>query len=318
MTPSFFKRGGAASVKLKTATKSEIDQYTQILSGQGYALVGTPIEYRQPMSQQQLRESAKGYAHQNGCSLVVEVNDPNPVANPYNPYKFYLYKHPSGSQAPEPSEPPSKGGVAASAQKKQQTFAQFTCPYCKNVFTSYVNPGRNVLTCTRCRGQSMVDVPQPGAGQQAAPGGGGDVSSRLAQIKLRSSYNTLDEMVIDCLDCLGKIMIIEGNPIEFVDTGEFLYPFIRMQSAAYQHIGFRNMDVILMKEATHDFKVLGSEQHSQSQANVNPHKDELFAIKVLGGVNFLVLEEFKALEVEQKQAIANAFYSFLTNYIGVQ
>jgi hypothetical protein len=270
------------------------------------------------MSQQQLRESAKGYAHQNGCSLVVEVNDPNPVANPYNPYKFYLFNHPSGTQAPEPSEPPSKGGGSTSGQKQQQTFAQFTCPYCKNVFTSYVNPGKNVLTCTRCRGQSMVEVPQPGAMQQPGAGGGGDVNSRLAQIKLRSSYNTLDEMVIDCLDCLGKILIIEGNPVEFVDTGEFLYPFIRMQPAAYQHIGFRNMDVILMKEATHDFKIMGSEQHSQSQANVNPHKDELFAIKVLGGVNFLVLEEFKALEVEQKQAIANAFYSFLTNYIGVQ
>jgi len=318
MSPSFFKRGGAASVKLKTATKSEIDQYTQSLSGQGYSLVGTPIEYRQPMSQQQLRESAKGYAHQNGCQLVVEVNDPNPMANPYNPYKFYLYKHSSGSQAPEPSEPPSKGGGGASAQKQQQTFAQFTCPYCKNVFTSYVNPGRNVLTCTRCRGQSMVDVPETDATQQMATGGGTDVRSRLAQIKLRSSYNTLDEMVIDCIEALGKILMIEGNPIEFIDTGEFLYPFIKMQGAAYQHIGFRNMDVILMKEATHDFKVMGSEQHSQSQANVNPHKDELFAVKILGGINFLVLEEFKALEPEQKQAIANAFYSFLTNYIGVQ
>jgi len=76
--------------------------------------------------------------------------------------------------------------------------------------------------------------------------------------------------------------------------------------------------VILMKEATHDFKIIGSEQHSQSQANVNPHKDELFSVKVLGGVNFLVLEEFKGLEPDQKQAIANAFYQFLTRYVGVQ
>jgi hypothetical protein len=161
----------------------------------------------------------------------------------------------------------------------------------------------------------MVDVPAPNGGQQA--GGAVSVQTQMGQIKLKPSYNTLDEMVIDCLDALGKILILEGNPIEFVDTGEFLYPFIRMKSTAYEHIGFRKMDVILMKEATHDFKVMGTEQHSQSQANVNPHKDELFSIKVLGGINFLVLEEFKALEPQQKQAIANAFYQFLTQYVSV-
>jgi hypothetical protein len=313
MSPSFFKRSGSSAVKLIAASKAEINQYAQSLAAQGYNLVGTPIEYRQPMSQQQLRDSAKGYAAQNNCFLIVEVNDPNPVANPYNPYKYYLFQHPNGQHAPEPSQPPSKGGYGA-AQQAQQTYSQFTCPYCQTVFQSYVKPGSNVLTCPRCRGQSMVDIPDASAGQQAA---GTDVQSKLAQIKLKPSYNTLDEMVIDCLDVLGKIFMLEDYPIQFTDTGEFLYPFIRMQGSAYEHIGFRKMDVILMKEATHDFKIIGSEVHSQSQANVNPHKDELFSIKVLGGVNFLVLEEFKALEPEQKQAIANAFYSFLTQFVGV-
>jgi hypothetical protein len=74
--------------------------------------------------------------------------------------------------------------------------------------------------------------------------------------------------------------------------------------------------MILMKEAIHDFKIIGSEQHSQSQSNVNPHKDELFSIKVLGGVNFLVLDEFKALDEAQKSAIGNAFFQFLRQYVG--
>jgi hypothetical protein len=229
------------------------------------------------MSQQQLRDSAKGYAAQNNCFLIVEVNDPNPVANPYNPYKYYLFHHASGQHAPDPCEPPSRGGCAP-GQQPQQTYAQFTCPYCQTVFQSYVKPGSNVLTCPRCRGQSMVDVPAATTGAPAA--GGSDIQSKMAQIQLKPSYNTLDEMVIDCLDVIGKILIIEGNPIEFTDTGEFLYPFIKMQSSAYEHIGFRKMDVILMKEATHDFKIIGSEQHSQSQANLNPHKDELFEVSI--------------------------------------
>lgn len=314
MSPSFFKRSGSSAVKLTTAGKAEIDQYAQILSGQGYTLLGTPIEYRQPMSQQQLRDSAKGYGAQNNCFLVVEVNDPNPVANPYNPYKYYLFQHQAGQHAPEPVEPPSRGG-GAGAQQTQQTFGQFTCPYCQIVFQSYVKPGSNVLTCPKCRGQSMVDIPAGGVGQQT--GDGSNVQGQMAQIQLRPSYNTFDEMVIDSLDVLGKILMVEGNPIEFTDTGEFLYPFIKMQEAAYEHIGFRKMDVILMKEAIHDFKVVGTEQHSHSQANVNPHKDELFSIKILGGINFLVLEEFKGLDVEQKQDIVNAFYQFLTRYVGV-
>ncbi|MFO8051409.1 MAG: hypothetical protein R6V01_06905 [Thermoplasmatota archaeon] len=313
MSPSFFKRGGASSVKLLIADKNEINQYTQNLSEQGYQLMGTPIEYRQQMTQQQLRESAKGYAHQNGCSLVVEVQDPNPMANPFNPYKYYLFQYTGGGSPPEPQQPPSRSG--GGGQQGGQTFAEFTCPYCRKNFNSYVKPGQNVLNCPHCRGQSMVNVPAGSPGQQA-PQGGGDARSKLANIKLRGRYNTLDEMAMDCLEVLGKILMIEEDIIPFEDTGEFLYPFVRMKTAAYQHIGFRNMDVVLLKEATHDYKIIGTEQHSQSQANVNPHKDDLFSVKVLGGINFLILEEFKALEPDQKQAIINAVYQYLAQFVG--
>jgi hypothetical protein len=91
-----------------------------------------------------------------------------------------------------------------------------------------------------------------------------------------------------------------------------------MKAGAYEHVGFRKMDMILLKEATHDYKIIGSEQHSQSQANVNPHKDDLFAVKVLGGVNFLILEEFKGLDEDQKTSIINHFYQFLAQYVGVE
>ena len=319
MTPSFFKRGGNASIKLQTATRNEINQYAQVLTGQGYQLVGTPIEYRQMMTSEQLRESAKSYALQNGCQLVIEVNDPNPIANPYNPYKFYLFQFTGGEQAPDPMDPPSRSGGAAGGQQQSKTFAQFTCPYCRNNFTAYVNPGMNVITCTNCKGQSQVNVPASNTGQQIdQTGTQNQVQIEMGKIKLQSSYNTHDEMIIDCLESLGKILIIEGNSITFEDTGEFLYPFIRMKTGAYEHIGFRKMDMIFQKEAIHDYKILGSEQHSQSQANVNPHRDDLFSIKVLGGVNFLVLDEFKSLEDSQKQPIINAFYEYLTQYIGVQ
>ncbi|HHD15214.1 MAG TPA: hypothetical protein ENK47_00730 [Euryarchaeota archaeon] len=319
MSPSIFKRGGTSSVKLKTASRAEINQYAQILAGQGFQLFGTPIEYRQMMTTDQLRESAKGYAYQNGCHLVVEVNDPNPMVNPYNPYKYYLFKFSGSGQPPDPMNPPSQGGGYPQQQPQGQTFAQFTCPYCRNSFTSYVKPGKNVLTCPSCKRQSQVEIPAADVGLQMDQGpGASHVQAAMSAIKLKSSYNTYDEMLMDCLEALGKILMIEGNPLPFEDTGEFLYPFIRMKSAAYQHVGFRNMDMILLKEATHDYKIMGSEQHSQSQANVNPHRDDLFAIKVLGGINYLVLEEFKRLEDEQKQLIINAFYEFLTRYVGVE
>lgn len=317
MSPSFFRRGGTSSVKLMTAGKQEINQYAQILSGQGYQLIGTPIEYRQMMTSEQLRDSAKGYAHQNGCQLVVEVNDPNPMANPYNPYKYYLFQFTGGGPVPEPSQPPSKGG--GSTQQGGQTFAQFTCPYCKHNFQTYVNPGRNILTCPSCKGQSQVDTPAANTGQNIdASHGASNVQTEMAKIKLRSSYNTHDEMAVDCCEVLGKILMIEDNPLPFDDTGEFLYPFIRMQSAAYEHVGFRKMDMVLLKEATHDYKIFGSEQHSQGQANVNPHRDDLFSVKILGGINFLILEQFKGLEEGQKQAIINAFYQYLAQWVGVQ
>ena len=110
MSPSFFKRGGSAAVNLIVATKHEINQYAQSLSGQGYQLVGTPIEYRQQMTQSQLRDSVKSYAHQNGCKLVVEVQDPNPMANPFNPYKYYLFQYTGAGEPPEPQKPASQAG----------------------------------------------------------------------------------------------------------------------------------------------------------------------------------------------------------------
>jgi hypothetical protein len=301
-------------MKFKTALRTEMNQYVQNLSHQGFVLWGTPIEYRQALSADQLREAAKDYAVQNGCVLVVEVNDPNPISNPYNPYKYYLFAYQGQGQMPDPVEPLSRGGLVQPAQK--QVFAQFTCPYCRNVFTSYVNPGRNVLVCPSCKGQSIVDVPQPGVVQQQVNTNQPPSAGSLSHIKLMGKYNSFDEMVIDCLEVLGKVLMVEGNPLHFDDTGEFLYPFIRLKKEAYQHIGFRKMDMILLKEAIHDYRIVASEQHSQTQANVNPHKDELFSVKVLGQINFLVLEEFKRLEDEQKRNIVNSLYQYLHRLVG--
>jgi hypothetical protein len=317
MSPSFFKKTGMAAIHLKAAPKQVINQYVQQLAGLGYAQWGTPIEFRVPMSPEGLRESAKQYAMQNGCALIVEIQDPNPQANPYNPYKYYLFAYQGGAYAPpEPPNPPAASQAPQQQAQGQRQFAEFICPYCKSQFTSYVNPGRNMLSCPKCRGQCQVDIP----GQQTVSNLNQQTYSAadLSGIKLIGRYNTNDELIIDCLEVVGKILMVEGNPIAFADTGEFLYPFIRMKTAAFEHVGFRKMDMVLMKEAVHDYKVVGYEQHSHTQANVNPHKDELFAIKILGGVNFLVLEEFKGLDDTQKASIANSFFGFLRQYVGTQ
>ncbi len=311
MSPSLFKKSGAAAVKFKEANKQEINSYSQMLAGIGYVIVGTPIEFRAAMSISGLRDSARKYAHENGCSLVVEVKDPNPMANPFNPYKYYLYQYPGAHPLPDPMEPPSKGGSGVASGGQAQQVAAFICPYCQQQFNSYVQPGPNTITCTKCRGQSMVEMPAAGAVVV------NQASDQMAQIKLKGGYTTVEEMVVDCCEVLGNIMMIEGNPIQFEDTGEFLYPFILMKEHAYQHIGFRNMDLYLVKEATHDYKVFGSEVHTQSQATINPLRDDHFAVKVLGGLHYMVLEEFKKLEDDQKRDIATAFYEFLTRYVSV-
>ncbi|MDG6225014.1 MAG: hypothetical protein QCI82_05820 [Candidatus Thermoplasmatota archaeon] len=313
MSPSFFKKSGAAAIYLKSASKNAINVYIKQLASSGYTNWGTPIEFRAALPVETLRESARQYAAQNGCSLIVEVQDPNPMSNPYNPYKYYLFQYTGGAY--NPPEPPNPTAVQqVQQQAPQRQFAEFICPYCKSKFQTYVNPGRNLLTCPRCKGQSQVDIPAPESVSNLDQGS--SYRADISHIKLVGKYQTPEEMIIDCLEVLGKILMVEGNPLEFSDTGEFLYPFIKMKTHAYEHVGFRKMDMILMKEAVHDYRMIGSEQHSQSQANVNPHKDELFSLKLLGGVNFLVLEEFKALEDSQKTAIRNALYLFLKNYVG--
>ncbi len=313
MSPSLFKKSGAAAVKFKEANKQEINSYSQMLAGIGYALVGTPIEFRAAMSISALRDSARKYAHENGCSLIVEVKDPNPMANPFNPYKYYLYQYQGAQPLPDPMEPPSKGGGAVAGGQAAQQVAAFICPYCQQQFNAYVQPGPNTITCTGCRGQSMVEMPAAGA----AAGAANQSSDQMAQIKLSGGYTTVEEMIVDCCEVLGKIMMIEGNPIQFEDTGEFLYPFILLKQHGYQHIGFRKMDLYLVREATHDYKIFGSEVHTQSQSTINPLRDDLFAIKVLGGLHYMVLDEFKKLEDDQKREISTAFYEFLTRYVSV-
>ena len=123
------------------------------------------------------------------------------------------------------------------------------------------------------------------------------------------------EMIRDCLEVLSKILMIDAPILPFQDTGEYLYPFCVIKRKAYQHIGFRDMDMILLKEAVHDYKIIGSEVHTQSQRNIAPHRDELFAIKTLGGYNYMILEGYKELDEKQKSDIANAFYQFLTQYV---
>ncbi|RLF73265.1 MAG: hypothetical protein DRN55_04105 [Thermoplasmata archaeon] len=306
---SKWKRRG---IHLKEVKKEDLQTYIQLLASRGFYQFGSPLFFRTRTDRDTLRETALQYALRNGVHLVVEVEDPDTQLNPFNPYKFYMFQYHGSPPVPEPPDPqaaPARAPASGPAARQAPVRMAVTCPYCNKVFEADLTPGQsNTLTCPFCHGQSVLDLPPEGAG-------GVDVSQQLAGIRLKGSYENTMEMIRDCLEVLSQILMIEPTPLPFQDTGEHLYPFCVIKRKAYQHIGFRDMDIILLKEAVHDYKIIGSEVHTQSQRNIAPHRDELFAIKTLGGYTYMILEGYKEMDNKQKSDIANALYEFLSQYV---
>ena len=76
-------------------------------------------------------------------------------------------------------------------------------------------------------------------------------------------------------------------------------------------MGTRIMDLILIKDGVHDFKVIGNEIHGQTGGAITPMRDELYTIKTLGHASSMPLNDFKVLEDEQKYQIAKALFRFV-------
>jgi hypothetical protein len=138
---------------------------------------------------------------------------------------------------------------------------------------------------------------QPGAQQQQDP--------------LFNQYNNSEDAINDLVDKLAELLARNDCPLTFRDTGEFMYPSSTIRRGAYNHMGTRTMDLILVKDGVHDFKIIGNESHGASGGAISPMRDELISIKTFGHASSMHLEDYKMLEDDQKYHIAKALYLFV-------
>jgi hypothetical protein len=145
---------------------------------------------------------------------------------------------------------------------------------------------------------------QPAAGATAAPAG-------TAQAPAYANANQVLEQQ------LFRLATLLGDPtprFQFQDTGELLYPFVLIRQHAYEHLGERKMDLYLVKDGIHDYKIMGNETHGATGGRLQPYKDELFSFKTLGKASYMVLDEYRALEQDQQNMIISAVQAFVAQY----
>lgn len=110
-------------------------------------------------------------------------------------------------------------------------------------------------------------------------------------------------------------MLAEPQPrFNFQDTGELLYPFVTIRLHAYEHLGGRIMNLYLLKDGIHDYKIIGNEAHGQSHGQLTPYRDEIFSFKTFGKASYLILDEYMTLDQTQQGQITSAIQMFLTQY----
>jgi hypothetical protein len=158
-------------------------------------------------------------------------------------------------------------------------------------------------------------APQAGAGaaaatspqQAAAPATAGGAPAA-------PSYPNPTAVLEQLLARLAALLTNYANKFTFQDTGELLHPFITIGEHSYEHIGGRIMNLYLVKDGIHDYKILGNESHSQSSSRLQPMRDEMFSIKTLGKSSYFIMDEFKVLDQTQQNQIIYALQNFLTRY----
>ena len=133
------------------------------------------------------------------------------------------------------------------------------------------------------------------------------------ELFLRSNYTSHEEAFLHTLDNLSKMLSMEQSPFKFLDQRELLHPIVRIKKKAYLHLGTRQMNLVLMKEAINDYKIMGNESHALS--NVNPMRDNLVVIKTLGTPIFQILRDYDELDEQSKGDITQSVFSFLECYL---
>jgi hypothetical protein len=228
---------------------------------------------------------------------------------------------PPPAPAPAPAPPPP--------QQPPQPRA-FGCPYCGKAFAAIPTNEPQLVACPSCGGGNIIppleqmaapevspttyqQVPTPQQTQQLTTPPQSQYQQPGAQQKdpLFNQYSTSEDAINDLVTKLAELLARDDCPLSFRDTGEFMYPKATIRRGAYNHMGTRTMDLILIKDGVHDFKIIGNESHGASGGTITPMRDELFSIKTFGHSSSMPLEDYKMLEEEQKYHIAKALFLFV-------
>ena len=133
------------------------------------------------------------------------------------------------------------------------------------------------------------------------------------ELFLKSNYSSHEEAFLHTLDNLAKLLSMDKCPFRFLDNRTYLHPTVRIMKGAYYSLGTRQMDLVLMKEAVNDYKVMGNESHGMS--NVNAMRDTLVVIKTLGTPTFQILPDYEELDEPAKADITQSLFGLLECYL---
>ena len=133
------------------------------------------------------------------------------------------------------------------------------------------------------------------------------------ELFLKAHYNSHEEAFLHTLDNLSKMLSMEASPFKYRDNREFLHPTVRIKKGAYFHLGTREMDLVLMKEAINSYKIMGNETHGLSK--VNAMRDTLVIISTLGVPTFHILPDYEELDEAGKSDITQSLFGFLECYL---
>jgi hypothetical protein len=312
-TRRFGKKSKSKKIMFQLVNKFDRETFFQSLSSQGWEQIGNPFEFDRKGNAEKIRALAMEYAQRIDADMLIEVEDEQFSTNPYNNQVFYAWKMSdtlkaqSTIQQPQP-QPQTQDlyqvSPAQLAQYYSPAYQPATQPRDKQVTYSYT-------TDTETTQQPIYSqmYPAPQAAEVRAE----------AELALRSQYYNYEEALDDCVEKLAMLLMKEDKPFKFIDTKELLHPKVTIKRHAYFHVGTRPMDLVLVQVGVNEYTLLGNEAHRGTAAmgSTSMRRDELISIKTLGRASFMPLPDFKELSAEQKSAIANALFMFLSRYLPV-
>jgi len=305
-------KGNANTLDFRTVGRMDRENFFYSIRQQGWVEVTGAFEFDKNWDVERIRKSARAYALKIGAEMLVEVKDPTYSSNPYNDLVFYVFKR--GAQAPQQSSS-GYGGNAWQAQQGQQQANQYPQGYPQGQWgqqqpgyptTTNSYPANSQVQQTQAQ-QAGFSTPQQETAKKQ--------KGRATELFLKSHYTTVPDAFVDCLSNISKMLCMEPCPLPFSDNKEFMGRSIVFARGAYDHMGVRKMDLVMVNPETDVYHIFGNEGHDPYARRVHYMRDELVVIKTEGLPRFDTLPDYTKLDDNQKAGIARALFSYLEHFL---